>query len=287
MNMQIFKNKFFIICLCVALILCAVPSILYLMGFQSLSRDMVGILTTPFRFVGKTASNAFTGFTRYFNSVDALNAENEALKQENDKLKEELDRSNTALIENERLKEYLGMKAEFPSFTMEEGLVLSHSGENAITGFTLNRGSYHGIEVNMAVATTKGIVGYVSEVGTTWCRVSTLVESATSVGAYIPRSGAVGIVSGDFSLGKEGYCKFSYVQSDADVKVGDRIYSTGTGSVYPADLPVGEVIAVEIDEYSRTLVATVKPFVALKDLQYMMIITGYTATPAEQEVPVA
>ncbi len=275
--MQIFKNKFFIICLCVAVILCAVPSVLHIMGFKSLSKDIVGILTTPFRFIGDAVTDAFDGFSRYFTGINALNAENEALKQENERLKEQLKNAEVALSENERLREYLGMKQQYPSFTMEEGLIVGYSGENTAASFTLNKGSIHGITMNMAAVTTQGIVGYVSEIGTTWCKISTLIESDSSVGAYIPRSGAVGIVEGDFTLGRDGLCKLSYLQADADVKVGDKVYSTGTGSVYPPDIAVGEVIAVETDEYSRTLVATVKPAVDLQNLQYMMIITGYEA----------
>ena len=59
------------------------------------------------------------------------------------------------------------------------------------------------------------------------------------------------------------------------VKVGDSVYSSGVGSIYPADLRIGTVTALGLDEYSRTLVATVKPAVDFSDLRYMMIITGY------------
>ena len=38
---------------------------------------------------------------------------------------------------------------------------------------------------------------------------------------------------------------------------------------------IGEVISVGVDEYSRAIIATVKPAVDFSELQYMMIITGY------------
>ena len=273
--MNLFKNKFFIICLCVAVVLCAVPSTFAIMGYPGLAKNIVGTVTAPFRWCITVVGNAVEGFGRYFESVEAVQEKNEALEKENQELKDRLDEAELLELENQRLRAYLGMKSKYPSFVMEEGMVISHSAGNYMTGFTLNRGTIHGIKVNMPVAVPEGIVGYVTDVGLNWCMVSTIIETASSVGAYIPRSGATGIVSGDAALRHEGVCKITYLDPTADIAVGDTVLSSGNGSVYPADLLIGEVIAVEADGYSRTLVATVKPAVDFLNLRYMMIITGY------------
>ena len=155
-------------------------------------------------------------------------------------------------------------------------MIVSHSATNYMTSFTLNKGTLHGIKVNMPVVSTEGVVGCVVEVGLNWCMVSTVIENTSSVGAYIPRSGAIGIVMGDASMKQEGICRMQYIEADADIQVGDRVLSNGNGSVYPADLPIGEVISVEVDEYSRARIANVRPYVDLSDLRYLMIITGYS-----------
>ncbi len=273
--MKLFQNKFFIICLCVAVVLCAVPSTLSLMGYRSLSKNIVGTVTMPFRWCITAIGNAFEGFGRYFEGIDAVNAENEALKEENRKLESDLERLEMLEAENERLRDYLGMKEKYPSFTMEEGMIISYSSGSYVTSFTLNRGTMHGIEVNMPAVVADGVVGYVTDVGLNWCMVSTVIETASSVGAYVPRSGATGIVSGDASLRYDGVCKLTYLEADADIEVGDKVYSSGNGSVYPEGLLIGEVISVGVDEYSRALIATVKPAVDFSSLRYMMILTGY------------
>jgi rod shape-determining protein MreC len=130
----------------------------------------------------------------------------------------------------------------------------------------------------MAVVTPEGIVGCVSEVGLTWCKVSTLLETARSVGVYLPRNNATGILSGDYSMKMDGLCKLTFVDVDvknADVQPGDAVYSSGIGSVYPPELKVGEIVSVEIDNASRTLIATVRPTVDFSEPDHMMIITGY------------
>ena len=242
--MRIFQNKFFLICLCIALVLTIVPSVFSIMGYRSLAKNIVGTVTMPVRWVATTIGNAFEGFGKYFGNMKALNKENEALIEENKELKEQLQNAELLEKENERLRDYLDMKNKYPSFSMEEGMIISHSSGNYITNFTLNRGTLHGIKVNMPVITKDGIVGYVVEVGLNWCMVSTLIETATSVGAYIPRSEVVGIVSGDYSMRQEGTCKIGYIDAEADVQVGDTVYSSGTGSVFKSSRYTASVLAI-------------------------------------------
>lgn len=276
--MKIFQNKFFIICLCVAVVISGMTSTLALMGYNSLARNIVGTIATPFRWVGTVFTNAVEGFGKYFSSIDELNAQNEALRKENQALREQLAQSELTVKENERLRKYLSMKAEYPSFTFEEGMVIGREASNYVTVLTLNRGTIHGIEQNMPVVTEDGVVGCVSEVGLTWCKVSTILETARSVGVYLPRNNAGGILSGDHSMRADGLCKLTFAEVDAknaDVQPGDAVYSSGIGSVYPADMKVGEVVSVEIDNASRTLIASVRPAVDFSQPDYMMIITGY------------
>ncbi len=273
--MRIFQNKFFLICLCIALVLTIVPSVFAVMGYRGLAKNIVGTVTMPVRWVATVVGDAFEGWGKYFGTMKALNEENQALIDENEALKEQLQNAELLEKENERLRDYLDMKNKYPSFAMEEGMVISHSSGNYITNFTLNRGTLHGIAPNMPVITKDGIVGYVVEVGLNWCMVSTLIETATSVGAYIPRSEVVGIVSGDYSMRHEGTCKIGYIDAEADIEVGDTVYSSGTGSVYPADLKIGTITAIEANEYDRTLVATITPAVDFSSLKWVMIITGY------------
>ena len=276
--MRIFQNKFFIVCLCVAIAISGITSTFALMGYRSLSKNIVGTLATPFRLVATLMTNAVEGFGKYFSSIDELTEQNEALKQENAALKEQISQSGLVEKENDRLRDYLSMKSEYPSFSFEEGMVIGRESSNYVTVLTLNRGTIHGVEENMPVVTKEGIVGCVSEVGLTWCKVSTILETARSVGVYLPRNGASGILSGDYSMRVDGLCKLTFVEVDAknaDVQPGDAVYSSGMGSVYPPDMKVGEIVSVEIDNVSRTLIASVKPTVNFSEPDYMMIITGY------------
>ena len=272
---NLFKNKFFILCLCVALVLSIVPSVFSLMGYGSLSKNIVGTLTFPLRFCVSFVADGFEGLGTYFTTVGSLRDENEALRKELEDMKDRIDQSVLTEDENDRLRTYLGMKEKYPTFEMEEGRIVSHSSGNYMTTFTLDKGTLHGIEVNMPVITMEGIVGQVTEVGLNWCMVSTIIEMNTSAGAYLPRSGDRGIVSGDYSMRFEGLCKIEYLNTDADVLEGDKVLSDGMSSVYPADLEIGTVTGVEKNAYNGTVEATVKPSVDFTSLKWVMIIKGY------------
>lgn len=276
--MKLFKNKFFIVCLSVAVAVAVLMSVFSLMGYRALVRNVLGTVATPFRAIGNLFCGAVEGFGKHFQSIDALEKKNAELEEENRALREKIEQAERLEAENERLRDYLGMKAAYPTFTLEEGTVIGHEGENYLTVLTLNRGSIHGIQVNMAVITKDGIVGCVSEVGLTWCKVSTILEDARSVGVLAPRSGASGILSGEYTYRENGTCRLTFLDDDArsaDVRVGDRIETSGLGSVYPAGLTVGQVTDMRADAATRSLIATVKPSVDLSALSYVMIITGY------------
>lgn len=276
--MKLFQNRFFLICISIALVITAVTSTFSLMGYHGLAREVIGTVTVPFRWCLTKIGDGFEGIGDYFRLKSGLLRENEELSEENESLRSENARAELLEAENARLRRYLGMKTTYPSFLLEEGMVISAESSNYVTVLTLNRGTMHGVNVNMPVITENGVVGYVTEAGFNWCKVCTILETATNVGAYVARSGASGIVKGDYSLRYDGLCRMTFLDANADVQVGDRILSSGNGSVYPADLVIGDVVELSLDKNSRTLVATVRPAADLSDPGWMMIITGYDET---------
>lgn len=278
---KFFKSRFFIIALLVSVVLTVVPSVLSFMGLQSYVRNAVNTVATPFRYCITKVSDSIEGFILYFRRFDDLNAENKILKDKIKELQGQLYEAELAKEENEWLYNYLGMKREHMDYELEGATVVGRESGNYMTILTLNRGTMHGIAVDMPVITDDGIVGYVGEVGLTWCKVITILETASSVGAYVERSGELGLVEGVYELKGNGVCRMSYLVSDADIKVGDKIVSSGIGSIYPRGLIIGTVSALVPDEISRELVATIEPAADFSDLVDVMILKGFVAYTGE------
>lgn len=270
-----FRNKFFIAIVIAAVLLTAVPGILYAAGVPIPFRNVVNVIVTPFEKCFGYITDAIDGFVSYYTKFDDLVAENAALKKENADLRDRLYNAEQIEKTNEYLTGFLEMKRAHTDFTFAEASVIGRGSGNYITVLTVDRGTAHGIAVGMTVVSEAGVLGYVDEVGLTWAKIRTLIESSSSIGGYIERTGELGLIEGNFDLSAEGLCEITYLAADSDIRVGDRILTSGYGSVYPRDLVIGTVTEIIPDDISRTLTARIAPAATLEDLRKVMIITDY------------
>ncbi len=282
--MKFFKNKFFIAALSIAIFAAIFFATLTVMGVTDPLKDLINTASVPFRYAGIAIKDSIDGFGKYFTAIDKLDAENKELLLEINRLEDLLLDKEAIKEENERLKSYIGIKKLYPDFEMTEALIIGSESENYMTVLTLNKGREHGVDVGMAVMVSEGVVGSVCEVGSNWCRVKTLPESSASVGAYLPRGGEIGVVSGDISLKDTGECYLKYLPADADVKVDDAVYTSGIGSVYPEGLLIGKVSEITVNDNLRTKEAKVTLAVDFESLKYVLVVTDFGVTEVEPKV---
>ena len=276
--MKIFRSKFLIVCIAVLLVLVLVPSVLAAIGRTDLLRSALVTVSKPFSLAGTRIANAVNGFTDIFTDYDRLKAENEALRAELDELRSQEHNAEVIQNENEWLKGYLQFHNDHPDYLLTDARIIAREAGNYSTVLTLDRGTVHGVKVEMPVIFEGGLFGYVSEAGLDWCRVVTVVETASSVGVYTDRTGASGVAEGDPALRNGGNCRMTYIDADADIRVGDRVYTSGSGSMYPSGLLLGTVAAIEADDATRTLTAEIAPavdFTAIDSIDRLVIICGY------------
>ncbi len=281
--MRFFKNKFFIILTSIALLICIFFSVLSLMGVKNIVRNGINTLLFPLRWCGTKISEGFDGFSLYFGKMGDLIEENSSLSEENEKLRENEIYYGALEDENARLREYLEIKKIYTDFEFSDALIISRGSEGYMSIITLNRGSSDGIEVGMPVITKLGLVGSVIEVDINSCKVRTVIEDRGACGAYISRSGEIGVIEGDITFKDTGHCSLEYLGADADVEVGDTVYTSGLGSVYPRDIPIGKVVKVTENAYDRTKSAEIECFVDFKKLTYVLIVTDFDLYVEENE----
>lgn len=275
------KNKFFMALVVLMIVFTVVPSVMSAVGAGGYIRNAVNIVLSPVKNLFSYASDAVSGFTSYFTEFDRVVAENNALREELSSLKKRVSDAEEVEKMNEWLYRYLELRREHPDYKYVDCKVTGSESGNYMTVFILDKGTSSGIKRNMCVVTDYGVVGYVKEVGTTWCKAVTLLESGTSVGAYIQRTDETGVVEGDFTLASEGLCKMLYLSADSDVKEGDRILTSGYGSVYPRGLLIGYVEKTEPDPNTQSVVAYIRPSEQMQDITKLMVITDYEVLPDE------
>lgn len=271
------KSRLFIICAILAVVLALVPAVLAAFGRVDVVRSGLATVAKPFSYCGNKVAEAFDGFVSVFADYDKLQKENEELRATVESMENQLADDEVLSEENAWLREFLDLSTKNPDFSLADADIISFEAGNYSTVLTLNKGTVHGIKKNMPVITSRGVIGYVSEVGLDWCRVTEIIESTSKVSVYTDRTGVIGAVEGDAVLRADGKCLMS-CSPDADIKPGDRVYTSGTGEIYPDGLLVGKISSVDADETTRRLIATVEPSVDFKDIHNLgsvMIVTGY------------
>jgi rod shape-determining protein MreC len=269
----------------VALVLVLVPSMLSVFGYSGLVRNAIKTAATPFEWCGRQVADAVNGFVSVFTEYDELLSENKELKDKLAALENDQYEISVLRDQNDWLKNYLDFKEQSPEFAITNATVISREAGNYATILTVNKGTVHGIRKHMPVITEDGVFGYVSECGVDWAKVVSIVETASAVSVYSDRTGVTGVVEGDTTLRKDGFCVMTYIASNADIKVGDRIFTSGNGNIYPSGLLVGEITEISADETTRTLSAVIKPsvdFGNIEDIKNIIIITGYAEDAAAQ-----
>lgn len=269
------RSKFFTVTVIVALIMVIVPTVFNSMGIGGMLKNAINTVLSPAQNFFTYCTDAVDGFSSFFTEFDRIVDENNALREEISALRDQVKKAEEAEEMNEWLYDYLELKREHTDYKFTEADITGSGGGNFITVLTLDKGTAHGIEKNMPVVSSEGIVGYITEVGTNWSKAVTLLESGNAVGAYVERSGEMGVIEGSFALAKEGVCLMEYMGADADIRVGDRIISAGYGSVYPRGLVIGTVESVEKDADGRDLRVVVRPGTDLANATKLMIVTDY------------
>ncbi len=276
--MKFLKSRFFVISVIVLVGLIAATAILGALGLPAPLRSALKTVSTPFVWCGERVGAAVDGFLGAFTRYEELQKENEELREALDSMEDQSRENQVLKEENAWLKGYLKMAGEHPEFSLTDARVIAREAGNAVTVLTLDRGRVHGIKNKMSVITEDGLLGYVKETGLDWCKVVTVVQTASSVGVYTDRTGVEGVAEGYASLSGSGVCRMNYIESGADIRLGDRVYTKGgEGSLYPSGLLLGTVESLEADEHARTLSATIRPAVELSEASFgrVMIISGY------------
>lgn len=276
---KFFKNRIVITILAITISVSVILGVINATRSKSTIVENIAMVTvTPiqhgFSWIGRTV----TGFFGYFGDIDELRAENERLESENKKLSRENRRAESYKKENEELRTLLALGESYPSLELVAAEVVSRSASNWYENFTIDKGTAHGLKLNQGVITEdNALIGRISDIGSTWARVTTITDPDHSVGAKIIRSGELGVVEGDASLADKGQCRLSFISANGDVVVGDYIETSGLGGVYPKGIEIGKVISISTDVQGISKYAVIETSVNAESVTKVMVITSTVA----------
>lgn len=205
------------------------------------------------------------------------------LLSENMELQRELWQLKREVAEDhDFLKEMLGMVQEDKRRLIMCEVMTRGSASGWWQIVRLDRGFADGVETNLAVITSRGLVGRTVEVSRRSSEVLLITDTTSRVACKLRRSGAFGILqgSGVSVSGKHALdvlysvepARMRFIRADSEHSEGEQVYTSGLGGIYPAGIPVGRIKSMALDDSRLYLSADVVPSADLRGLRFVFVV---------------
>ena len=229
-------------------------------------------LLAPFLTGGSGIKKQITSVRSGLKSLDQLEHENAVLQVEN----RELRATNQGLrdVEHEvnRLRHALNYR-ERSVFKLIAAEIIARDSSTWWRTITINRGRRDGIETDMPVVTDLGLVGKTTTVSDSISVVLLVSDENCRIAASVEGSREQGIVSGErTTTGLTPLLNLNFLSKQADLKPGQKVYTSGVGGVFPSGLLVGAVKSYRVRELDGQ--AQLTPAVDLSHLEDVFVVTG-------------
>lgn len=211
--------------------------------------------------------HSFLGLLENIAPFAALKEENSILRDRVDLLTRMSEETQAVKDENARLRNLLDFRKAIP-YTSIPARVIGRDPSNWSNSIIIDKGSSSGVKANMAVMSTRGLVGRIIEAGKISSKALLITDPNLKVGVIIRRNGQGGVMAGL----PGGRCKIIYIAPDSDVKPGDKVMTAGFGSVFPKGILIGEIEKVDNDRARLYKYAILKPSQDLSRLEEVLCI---------------
>ena len=263
--------------LVIAVLLAVVLAVISNLTGMSIPDMVVKGVLTPIRTGASKLTDQAQQLYNYMFEYESLVAENTSLKEELAKLEEDARLADSVARENDRLRALLEFTESHEDYQLVDCYIISRSSQQWSSTFTVNKGTSSGIEAGMCAITANGeVVGLVSEVGSNYAVVKSVLDSSLEISATISSSGYNGMVQGGYSTGLEGLLRMDYLPSSAVIRNNDQVVTSGS-TVYPRNLIIGYVVDAGFDDTGVAKYALLKPAVNVGSLEQVFIVTEYDA----------
>ena len=235
-----------------------------------------GVFTEVQRLLTSTR-DGFVGFWSGYAGLRDVRQENEALNQEVARLSLELQQQR-ALAQQTRSLERLLELRESVSFPTLSARVIATDATPYFRTLTIDRGRGDGVHEDMAVVAPDGVVGrVVGAPGPRAAQVQLLIDRNAAAGALIERSRASGLAIG---TDDDSQLRMEYVSNLQDVRVGDRIVTSGIDGIYPEGFLIGRVTAAT-EGLGLYRIIHVDPVVDFSQIEDVLVVVDATSAPSE------
>lgn len=210
--------------------------------------------------------------------------------EENKKLRTVLDdneklnaRINELLMENtrlaadsrelKRLRELYKLSDEYNKYHMVGARIIAKDSVGWFQVFRIDKGALDGIKADMNVLADGGLVGIVTDVGSNYATVRSIIDDVSRVSAMTLNSNENCIVAGDLQLYEQGKLRLNDIRQGADIKDGDKIVTSNISRKFLPGILIGYAYDIAPDPNMLTKSGYLVPVASFDTLQEVLIIT--------------
>ena len=189
--------------------------------------------------------------------TDSIKAKNAELEDEVEKLRKTLDLNQT-----------LSQDAYLNATVVNRNLGYWYN------NITIDKGSKNGVEVDMPVVVSEGLIGKVSKVtnfnSTVKLLTSDDINNKISVKINVDGKNVYGLLSGYDK--KTGAFIVEGIADNTEIKKGSMVLTTGMGDIFPSGILVGKVSKITKDNFDLARTVEVTSDVSFDDIRYVTIL---------------
>ena len=237
---------------------------------ESFLRDTLSyaekIVTYPFSYI--------TTKTREYNKLKDVNEENDILETSLDRI-DAIETENVELRRQiDALKNELNIDYTLTDYEYLNATVTSRSVGYWYNTITINKGSYNGIKKDMVVINSKGLIGRVIKTSTftSDVRLITTSETNNKIAVHISNgdNNLYGLINNyDYS---KNLLEVEGISNTKDVDIGDFVYTSGLGGIFPSGILIGSVSEITTDSYDLAKIIKVKPSADFSNINYVSVL---------------
>ena len=203
--------------------------------------------------------------------------------EENMVLKENLDRYDLLYTQNqelkrqiEELKEEYGVDNVLSEYEYVKATVINRNVNYWYDTMTINKGSKSGLTEDMAVITSKGLIGKVIKTtkNTSEIKMITSSNSNNKISVIIndeeQNINLYGILT-DYDS-KNNMLAIEGISENNTIKEGSKVYTSGLNDIFPSGILIGEVKKEIKDNYGLSKIVYASPSNDMSDISYVSVL---------------
>ncbi|MGB0908798.1 MAG: rod shape-determining protein MreC [Nitrospirales bacterium] len=247
--------------------------------FEGISHPVAQVMALPIQTLASFDHGIRETWNHYL-ALQGVYEQNLQLQKEILDLNARVSQLREQIIVSDQLAKMLDFQKIAPMETVA-ARVIGRNATNWYRGIIIDKGRQQGIQNEMGVVTTTGVVGRVINVNPSTAVVLLLPDPNVALAGMIQRSRDEGIVQGT----AQGFVRLKYLPPLSQVEIGDLVVTSGLNEDFPRGLLIGHVSRLRKSDAELFQLAEIQPMVDFSKLEGVLVVTSSGQLPHSEVLP--